>query len=175
MSQKTDLQSNNTDLQAILNTINNLPEASSGEDVTAETTAYTTKLASLETAIAALETELAGKASGGSGGSVETCTVSILDGESRGNITFVCATVCDGNSLSSYVFTYDGITYDLTIENVVCNSGLVVGVSGYGSGTEFVLNGAEVIASSSVVEKAFCVTAKNGETVTIQYCQNDDK
>ena len=30
MSQKTDLQSNNTDLQSILNTINNLPEAGSG-------------------------------------------------------------------------------------------------------------------------------------------------
>jgi hypothetical protein len=30
MSQKTDLQSNNTDLQTILNTINNLPEAGSG-------------------------------------------------------------------------------------------------------------------------------------------------
>lgn len=30
MSQKTDLQSNNVDLQTILNTINNLPEAGSG-------------------------------------------------------------------------------------------------------------------------------------------------
>lgn len=39
------------------------------EDVGTETSAYTTKLASLETAVAALETELAGKASGGSGGS----------------------------------------------------------------------------------------------------------
>ena len=38
------------------------------EDVGTETNTYTTKLASLETAITALETELAGKASGGSGG-----------------------------------------------------------------------------------------------------------
>lgn len=49
--------------------------AATGEDVTSETIAYTTKLATLETAITALETELQGKASGGSGGgSVETCT-----------------------------------------------------------------------------------------------------
>lgn len=39
------------------------------EDVGTETSAYTTKLTSLETAITALETELQGKASGGSGGS----------------------------------------------------------------------------------------------------------
>jgi hypothetical protein len=45
--------------------------ASTGEDVTAETTAYTTKLASLETAVAALETELASKASGGNGSGVD--------------------------------------------------------------------------------------------------------
>lgn len=37
MSQKTDLQSNNTDLQAILNTINNLPEAGSGGSGNIET------------------------------------------------------------------------------------------------------------------------------------------
>lgn len=46
------------------------------EDVGTETNAYTTKLATLETAITALETELEGKASGGSGdGSIETCEV----------------------------------------------------------------------------------------------------
>jgi hypothetical protein len=51
----------------------------SGEDVTEETNTYTSKLASLESAIVALETELAGKASGGSGGgeSAGTCTVNI--------------------------------------------------------------------------------------------------
>lgn len=47
------------------------------EDVGTETSAYTTKLASLETAVTALETELAGKASGGGGGSVETCMVTV--------------------------------------------------------------------------------------------------
>lgn len=50
-----------------------------GEDVTSETNAYTTKLATLDAAITALETELEGKAAGGGGGSsgAETCTVTI--------------------------------------------------------------------------------------------------
>lgn len=45
------------------------------EDVATETSAYTTKLASLGAAITALETELAGKASGGSGGVTQTANV----------------------------------------------------------------------------------------------------
>lgn len=45
-----------------------------GEDVTAETSAYTIKLASLETAISALESELEGKASGGASNE-EKCTL----------------------------------------------------------------------------------------------------
>lgn len=51
--------------------------ASTGEDVTAETNEYTEKIAQLTTAVTALESELAGKASGGSGGTIETCTVTI--------------------------------------------------------------------------------------------------
>ena len=50
------------------------------EDVATETSAYTTKLASLETAITALEVELQGKASGG-GSSVETCTITNGSGQ----------------------------------------------------------------------------------------------
>ena len=55
-----------------------LPEIGSGgesEDITTETNVYTEKLASLETAITALETELQGKASGGSGGVIQTANV----------------------------------------------------------------------------------------------------
>ena len=42
--------------------------ATTGEDVTAETNAYTAELAELTTAVTALEEELAGKAAGGGGG-----------------------------------------------------------------------------------------------------------
>jgi hypothetical protein len=77
------LETSNTNLDNELNTQSGLIDqiqtalegkaAATGEDVGSETTAYTTKLATLETAITALETELQGKASGG--GSVETCAV----------------------------------------------------------------------------------------------------
>lgn len=61
-------------------TVNAIP--SNYEDVGTETNAYTTKLASLESAITALETELEGKASGGSGSGFESntdvCNISII-------------------------------------------------------------------------------------------------
>lgn len=77
MSYNTELQSNNADLQAILDAVNALPEAGGGEseDVTDETNEYTAKLETLESAISALETELEGKASGGM--SVDTCVVTV--------------------------------------------------------------------------------------------------
>jgi uncharacterized small protein (DUF1192 family) len=53
----------------------------SSEDLSAEVSEYTNKIALLESAVASLETELANKASGGSSGggteSTETCTLNI--------------------------------------------------------------------------------------------------
>ncbi|MEE1084284.1 MAG: hypothetical protein UH850_11225 [Paludibacteraceae bacterium] len=79
MSNKTQLQTNNTKYASLIETLRGKAVGGSGEDVTDETNAYTTKLASLETAVAALENELEGKASGGSGGNgnVDICTVTI--------------------------------------------------------------------------------------------------
>lgn len=74
MSNKSQLQTNNTKYASLIETLRGKAAGSSGEDVTEETSAYTTKLAQLETAITALETELEGKASGESGGSVEILT-----------------------------------------------------------------------------------------------------
>lgn len=81
MSNKTILQTNNTNLAsytdrvtALINTANSLPEAGGGstEDLEAE-------LAAQETLIANITTALQNKASGGSGGgsALETCDVSI--------------------------------------------------------------------------------------------------
>lgn len=62
---------------------------SGGEDVTAETAAYTEKLVELETAIIALEIELEGKATGG-GVSVETYTGTIfVDDGPNSEVTMV--------------------------------------------------------------------------------------
>jgi hypothetical protein len=79
MSNKQQLQINNTKVASLVEILKN-KAIPSGEDVTEETTAYTTKISQLETAVAALESELEGKASGGSGGgTVETCTVTLSD------------------------------------------------------------------------------------------------
>jgi hypothetical protein len=77
MSNKTQLQTNNTKYASLIDTLRGKSLPTGGEDVTTETNAYTEKLASLETAITALESELAGKASGGGSGDVECVTVVI--------------------------------------------------------------------------------------------------
>jgi hypothetical protein len=64
MSNKTQLQTNNTKYASLIETLRGKAAGGSGEDVTEETTAYTTKISQLETAVTALETELQGKASG---------------------------------------------------------------------------------------------------------------
>lgn len=79
MSNKTQLQTNNTKYASLIETLRGKTAGGSGEDVTEETNAYTTKLASLETAVAALETELEGKASGGSSSGVEVEVITITE------------------------------------------------------------------------------------------------
>ena len=103
-------------LDEIAEEINNISGGSGGgEDVTAETNAYTTKLASLETAITALETELAGKASGGSGG-IETVEVDIKIAEPGMEIIYI-----DGAMMLQQQSVVQGVVY-----HVVKNSIFVV-------------------------------------------------
>lgn len=88
-----------------------------GEDVSAETDAYTNKLATLETAITQLETELQGKASGSSGdGNISTCTVTISGTNDAVFVTRLVngAVQCEV-ALDNYMF-----------ENVVCGSGIFI-------------------------------------------------
>lgn len=73
--------------------------------------------------LAQLSSILDGKAGGGSGGSVETCTVTItLSGL---DITNYCATVFTGDSIvHNTVFT--GTSGTFTIENAVCGSPIIL-------------------------------------------------
>lgn len=115
------------------------------EDVTEETNAYTTKLASLESAVTALETELAGKASGGSGGGLQTCTVQIKCSQEyfdnnpyggQGAFEVVYTTKLQDDTASIKIspdwavgddYKYITSTEDSIIfENVVCNYGTIV-------------------------------------------------
>ena len=61
----TSLEGNNTDLQTILNKINDLPSATQSENLDAEMSAQTTALSEQDTMIASIVTALEGKAAGG--------------------------------------------------------------------------------------------------------------
>lgn len=89
------------------------------ENVGTETSAYTTKIASLESAVTALENELAGKVSGGSGGGIQTCTITISGICGGGQQGVLTRLLDDGLSVLSYI--EDG-TYD----RVVCGSGILI-------------------------------------------------
>ena len=70
------------------------------EDVTDETNAYTSKIASLETAVAALENELDGKAGGGTGGgNFETCTIEITNEKQGGQSSTICYVSVEQNQI----------------------------------------------------------------------------
>lgn len=119
---------------------------SSGEDVTAETNGYTTKLATLETAITALETELQGKANGGSGGSIntETCTmnISIAYGDIDYHLNWVSGIDDNGEYVYEYMNTSNGehtiyplcnslIIISLPLDTLTASAGNIVRLSPY--------------------------------------------
>lgn len=121
MSNKTQLQTNNTKYASLIETLRGKAAGGSGEDVTEETNAYTTKLASLETAITALETELEGKASSGSGGGVETCTVTFIN---CSNLHLTFSYIKDNGELVSTIFNghlKDHDTYNILKTFIIIN------------------------------------------------------
>lgn len=130
--------------------IESIPEAT-GEDVTAETNAYTTELAELTTAVTALETELAGKAAG-SGGAVETCTVRPYlesDGLYYGTGDMYYATVYRDGVISTIYgeWNWYNITESNPITDVVCGSAFVL--TGGSKGGAAAYNGASLTHKES--------------------------
>lgn len=183
----TTLQNNNSSLEEIITKINELPEA--GEGVTDETTAYTTKLAVLDSAITALETELEGKASGGSGGSVETCTVTISYGSSNsdraGTVGSVGYTAYENGNISArYAKYYEA--GQQTITNVVKNSMLVWGypangectnatfLNGYTSRWCYSIDGDAVLHHYTCLIYGTKILLTNGTTKEVQDITYDD-
>lgn len=123
MSNKTQLQTNNTSLEALITRVNaakdtaaSLPEAGSTEDLNSIIT-------ELENKVATLNTALDDKASGGS---FKTCTVTVnVTGDAPPNIAYVAATTVENGSLGSYHYHYTsagGSLYTKTIENILCGA-----------------------------------------------------
>lgn len=131
------------------------------EDVSAETNAYTNKLATLETAITQLETELQGKASGGSGGggSVETCTVTVNCNPWKS----ILATIFNGEIETYSRCEGNGSSEVVTIENVVCDSPIMIYPAFPAPAYE--VSGAEFIHEYTHI--VFKVTASAGENATV--------
>jgi hypothetical protein len=112
------------------------------EDVGTETSAYTTKLESLETAVAALETELQGKASGGSGGA-KTCTVTIEQLSLYGIPYIIYGVDSDGSIIEVTMSSSDSsvsITTTRGLLAVLSPTGSLPGLSVSGS-VEYITSG----------------------------------
>lgn len=121
------------------------------EDVATETSAYTTKLASLETAITALETELAGKASGGSGGSsggIEFEIINIPVGAYSASYTLPRVTSACGSITSSFETDTDTADY-LVLSILNTRIYYIDGLSGYSHGSS---SGAELTVDNDLIE-----------------------
>lgn len=104
----------------------------------------------------------------GGGGSVETCTVVVRNTHSTGYLGTTVATVFNGENISYYSRTSNSTTQEITIENVICGSVIVTNVYGY----MYVASRCSGATSLNNLI-AFHITAKNGETVTIEFYEND--
>lgn len=154
----------------------NLPNAiesiPSGEDVTAETNAYTTELAELTTAVTALEEELAGKAAGG-GGAVETCTVTITcESGSVGGYLFTILE--DGEVSNAYLDDASESMDMVSINNVVCGSSFYVQIIGLSMIGNSLGGGIELFGVFTTgVNRAYRAPIEANATGTITIYDND--
>ena len=134
--------------------------ASTGEDVTAETNAYTEKITQLTTAVTALENELAGKAGGGEV-NLETCTVEFSGGYFSFNNTFYYTTIENGAITTKTIVT---ATLPLTLSNCLCNSMLSI----HSAASQLIpTTGAEILSQDNYIH-VLKITAANGTTALIE-------
>lgn len=152
----------------------------SSEDLSAEVSEYTNKIASLESAVASLETELANKASGGSG-DIETCNL-MIDFSAKVNSAAIGCDIIDenGDAIGATMYMDSSINL-VTIENVVCASSLFIRYNGYdlpGFNCENCyklplksLSGSALGTTTPL--HTFKITAPRGETAKITVYNND--
>ena len=162
-----------TDPLTLYEMVTEIESIQTSEDVTAETNDYTAKIAQLESAVTALETELAGKASGGSGGAnIETCTVIITSingnfGDDSGTLLYT--TVENGEIV---VKRADGKMNNISIS---CICGSLLFVNEYVNRVDHSYSGLEPIKESGDYYPfcdhnlhPFIVTAAAGGTATLE-------
>ena len=133
------------------------------EDTIAETN---TDIVSQTDLIAQLASALQGKAAGGGGASVETCTV-VLDGDSSAFRPYYYSyTTIDANGNITGAAVEANSATDVTLNNVVCGS--VVTIYWYTEGGLNQPTNATQIASTEKYFHAYKITAPAGGTATIR-------
>lgn len=140
------------------------------EDVTDETTAYTTKLAALETAMNELNTELDGKAAG-SGSAVKTCTVEVIcESGYVGGYAFTILE--DGEISNAFLFSISEST--ISINNVVCGSTFVLHIGGLAYIGNSFSGGIELLGSfNTPAFRVYKAPTEAGTTGTMTIYNND--
>ena len=120
----------------------------------------------------ALEGKSAGGGSSGGGTSVETCTVMIKNGDTSCEYDGPCIATCldENGEFTSYVDAPSGpqYTFDLTIENVVCNTPIYVKAYGWDA-NDWTITGPGVIVQTIVNGVVFKVTEPGASVLFTLY------
>jgi hypothetical protein len=115
------IQNNTVLLNTLLEKVNNLPEATTQEDLTAEIAAQNDIIAEQDAKIAELAEVLAGKASGSGNVKCDTCTVKITANSMIYAVAYL--TSDDNGNISVALNTPRSNSYNLTC---LCNSFIVI-------------------------------------------------
>ena len=128
-----------------------------------------TQLQTNNARLSALITELQGKAAGGGGGSVETCTIAL---NYPVNILNVTATVYE-NGIISTKFLDAAYSNTVIIDNVLCGSYLTVASNAIYTPIATITGGGEFIQMGATTRQGYIATSVPGGTMTVSMYDDD--
>lgn len=165
MSNKTQLQTNNTKYASLIETLRGKAVSGSAEDLD-------TELTEQENLISQLSTILDSKASGGSGGGVGTCTI-IINIDADAHLANLAYSFVENNTIKSTFVNYSTALTNtsVTLENVVCGSYMSIGWGGVSPGVDY--NLAVALAPDMSYYEDWQAPTASGVTETISLIGDD--